>query len=520
MTGPSDFGLSPIETLAHVAKQPLAPMHRPFWARWREDVAEMRPRLVPAEPADRSDGGVTHRFESIGSVRVGCAVVTPPKGTPVRAGLVATHGYSYCEPLAKSARRFGALCAKGVAVLHLRVRGFPGSQLDTGNWADDRDGMGWIARGFPPVLNRQEDALGWSVPLAVADIACAGRAFGDWLASRAAGEGSRVPIFLHGESFGGGLAVMAAAQTPPSLVAFERLVIGVPTFGDWAWRLADPARMALGAGAHLMALLRSLNRQDAGETLALSDAAAHATQVRVPTLCKLAERDEMVPAPSAAAVYNALGIGPGLKWRFIVPEGHTEPSLAGARRHALFDRCLGDFLDPDRDPAEAMSEWEPVLTQGDRAPSRDDTPITGAQSGLFGEEPSRDALDQRLVEVYSRAGRTLDDLPYTPQWAALFAELEPATGLREREVFHRLHNLRKAGKLPRMGRASSSPPAIDRDQEADLAERVTGLVGSLGQRDRLPFTPEFDRLVLEFNGATGRDLGPHDVWRLIAKLAK
>jgi cephalosporin-C deacetylase-like acetyl esterase len=520
MTGPSDFGLSAVATLAHVADRPFAPMHRPFWARWRDDVASLRPRLVPADPADPSDSAATHRFESLGSARIGCAIELPPKGTPVSAGLIATHGYSSCEPLAKSVRRWGPLCARGVAVLHLRVRGFPGSQLDTGDWADDRDGLGWIAHGFPPVLNRPEDAMHWSVPLAVADIACAGRALRDWLASRAGADGLPVTISLHGESFGAGLAVLAAAQTPASLVSFERLAIGVPTFGDWAWRLADPARMALGAGAHLLALLRALGSQDAIDTLRLCDAAAHAAQVRLPTLCKLALRDEMVPAPSAAAVYNALGTDPGHKWRFLVPEAHTEPSLAGARRHSLFERCATDFLDPARDPAQAMAPWEPLLNEGDHAPTREDAPLTGPQTGLFADGPSRDPLDDQLVAAYERAGRTLDDLPYTPEWAALFAEVEPGTGLREREAFHRLHNLRKAGKLPRMGRANSSPPTIDRVEEADLAGRVTRLVGSLGQRDRLPFTPEFDRLVLEFNTATGRNLGPHDVWRLVAKLAK
>jgi cephalosporin-C deacetylase-like acetyl esterase len=490
-------------------------MQRPFWTAWREALLGTQPRLGPAEPADPSDPTATHRFESVGSVRVGCALELPPSGVPLRAGLVTTHGYSSSEPLAGLAPRWRGLAARGVAVLVVRVRGYPGSQIDAGDWVGAPDSLGWITRGFPAAMHRPEDAMGWSLPLAVADVACAGRALRDWLASHGRAD---APVFLHGESFGGGLAVMAAARTPAGFVRFERLALGLPTFGDWSWRLADPARMALGSGAHMLSLLRSLDSPEAAEVLRLCDAAVHARRVLAPTLCKLALRDEVVPAPAAAAVYNALGADPGSKWRFLVPEGHTEPSLACARRHALFERCLADFFDPGCDPAAAMTGWEDAMVDGDRAPTRTETPTTGEQTGLFGDAPARNQMDEIIVAAYQRAGRTLDDLPYTPEWASLFAELEP--GMREREVFHRLHNLRKAGRLPKLGRAVSSPPAIDREHEADLAERVTRLVGTLGQRDRLPFTPEFDRLVIEFNTATGRELTPHDLWRLVAKLAK
>jgi len=45
-------------------------------------------------------------------------------------------------------------------------------------------------------------------------------------------------------------------------------------------------------------------------------------------------------------------------------------------------------------------------------------------------------------------------------------------------------------------------------------------VGSLGQRDQLPYSEQSGPLVAAFNQQTGRDLTPHDVWRLVAKLAK
>jgi cephalosporin-C deacetylase-like acetyl esterase len=526
MPEPDDFGLSPFATLAHVGDTTPAPMHQPFWNRWREALVACSPRLEPAEPEDPSDPTATHRLESLRSVRIGCALELPPKGTPLRAGLIASHGYEIGSTLAEDARRWRGLAARGVAVLAIRVRGYPGSQLDTGDWrSGPQSPQGWIARGFPAAIHRPEEGLAWSLPQAAADIACAARALRDWISRRV---DERAPIFLHGESFGAGLAVLAAAQAPPEYVAFDRAVIGLTTFGDWPWRLADARRMAFGSGAHLLALLRSLasGEAEAIHTLRLCDTVVHAPRVLCPVLCKLALRDEVVPAPAAAAVFNALGADPGLKWRFVVPEGHTELSIAGARRHALFERAAEDFLDPAAAPADAMAPWEALLASGERSPPTartGDKPITGEQADLFGSgggEPSRDRTDALLVGAYERAGRTLDDLPYTREWSALYDEVRDATRLREREVFHRLHNLRKAGKLPRMGRAASSPPRIEPAEEQQLAAMVTRAVGTLGQRDQLPFTPEFDRLVIEFNAATGRGLEPHDVWRLVAKLAK
>ncbi|MGE3108254.1 MAG: argininosuccinate lyase [Phycisphaerales bacterium] len=129
--------------------------------------------------------------------------------------------------------------------------------------------------------------------------------------------------------------------------------------------------------------------------------------------------------------------------------------------------------------------------------------------------------EQVLIEAYGTIGRTLDDLPYTPEFDRLYRAVDgDARGATPREVFHRLHNLRKAGKLPKVGRTKVSPPRIDRKEEQVLERQVIEAVGSLGQRDQLPFTGTFDVLVEAFNQKTGRGLEPHDVWRLIAKLAK
>jgi argininosuccinate lyase len=140
---------------------------------------------------------------------------------------------------------------------------------------------------------------------------------------------------------------------------------------------------------------------------------------------------------------------------------------------------------------------------------------------LFGTKLPGAAADQKLVEIYEQVGRTLDDLPYTPEFDRIYRAVDAESmGMSRHDMLHRLHNLRKAGRLPKAGRASTSPPRIEPNEEGALSAMVVEAVGSLGQRDQLPYTTKFDEIVERFNTGTGRSLDPHDVWRLVAKLAK
>ena len=50
--------------------------------------------------------------------------------------------------------------------------------------------------------------------------------------------------------------------------------------------------------------------------------------------------------------------------------------------------------------------------------------------------------------------------------------------------------------------------------------KTRGLRGEVVAELLTDFPERFDGLVEEFNGHTGRTLSPHDVWRVVAKLAK
>jgi catechol 2,3-dioxygenase-like lactoylglutathione lyase family enzyme len=144
-----------------------------------------------------------------------------------------------------------------------------------------------------------------------------------------------------------------------------------------------------------------------------------------------------------------------------------------------------------------------------------------APGGLFaGVEQRAPVKKDLLIEAYQQTARTADDLPYTPHFESLYrhyltgqGEPKPTRG----EVWRHLLNLRKGGKLPKLGPARSQPPEISTEER----ERLKQMLGAdIGKRDRLPYTDRFDRLVDEFNGTQTRKISPHLVWRLVATLAK
>ncbi len=530
MPPPEDFGFNAVRTLARIADPMPAREHSVFWGHWLNEMGDEAPALVERTPGatgagepDPSDETCTHAFIGYAGVRIGARLVLPPDEVPIRGGVVSTHGYAVSTPIAERDALFTPIAARGLAVLNIRVRGFAGSRLETGDWQTPTEaGLGWITRGLDNPDPSSEATMGWSYAQGVADVFQACRALRWWLADRGVGQGPMgASIFLHGESFGGGLAVPAAAKLEGRGVErahIGRLVLALPTMGDWPWRHAHAVRA--GSGAEIATLIE--RRPEVADLirlrLRLFDSVVHASRIRCPVLCKLAERDEIVPAPTAAAIFNGLRVDPGMKWRFVVPCGHAEAGLANARRHLEFERCMGDFLDPARSPEASMRGWTDRLhVESESAPAS----AVEATGSLFGSDAeSPDAIETLIAERYARIGRTLDDLPYTKDYEELWSSLAKATNMGRRELFHKLHNMRKAGKMPRLGRASGSPPAIDGGEEALLASLVEAELGSLGQRDKLPYTGAFDAILERFCAQTGRELSPHDAWRLIAKLAK
>lgn len=373
MVEPDDFGCTPLATLARVADVSRSARHATFWKNWMSAVFAHEPRLRSREDPDVSDSTATHEFESANHVRIGCTLHLP-KGRPM-AGLVALHGYEGVPLLEESATRWRSHIEKGTAVLCLRVRGYPGSQADVQLLAQHcghaRGGGEWITWGLEVPLSENGYGCAWALSYACADVVNSCRAFRALLDRQS----TACPIYMHGESFGAALAIIASAQLMERFprAAPARLAIGVPTLGEWAWRLArrDPAsRRSCSAGGILLRYISEhpwLENQIV-ETLHLFDTAVHARRINCPVLCKLALLDDVVPAPTAAAVFNALSTDPGLKYRYITRYGHFDGGISDLRRHAAFERLVDRFLDPATDPISAAMGRDEGLSRPSAAP--------------------------------------------------------------------------------------------------------------------------------------------------------
>jgi hypothetical protein len=137
-----------------------------------------------------------------------------------------------------------------------------------------------------------------------------------------------------------------------------------------------------------------------------------------------------------------------------------------------------------------------------------------------GSVDDRTKADRLVVKKYESTGRTLDDLPYTPDFESLFEEMRRSGLVSDRQsLFKWLHSLRKEGKLPRLGRAGEPLPQITHRDWNELHQLVTAAVGHLENRDSLVYSARFDALAEEFVRRTGRTMSQHDVWRLVAVLS-
>lgn len=373
MIEPENYGLSGVQTFAHIGDPAPSPDHSVFWKHWYARLIDDSPVLSLRTQTDESDPSATHEYLSQGGVRIGCVLVLPKDGVRVRASLVTAHGYASAGALGDSKRRWQNIANTGVAVLIIRLRGYPGSQIGIGDQtAPDELGAGWIARGFAG--EKHED---WILPGAVADVCNGCRVMRNAMLHRDTDasvvvdpEIDHPSVFLCGTSLGGGLSTIAAAQLIGKLSGesiVDRLAIGLPSLGDWNWRLSH--RLSGTTAEVEKVLIHHQDRRDElVHRLRLCDAVVHARKVRIPTLGMLARRDDVAPAPSAAAVFNAIDADPGRKWRFIVPYGHFDGGVANARRHALFERAMIDFFDPVHRPIDSMAPWEPILHEGISAP--------------------------------------------------------------------------------------------------------------------------------------------------------
>lgn len=370
---PEDFGMDALGTLCHVSPRAPSRLHSTFWAAWRRAVfsheAELIPRGGPGA-MDPSDAGASHELMSVtptARVPVGALLLEPAKAS--HAGLVVVHTSEPVEPLERQAERYRRAVERGLTVLLLRVRGFGGSR---GAWSRLRsDDADYAVYGLVAGTPREADMHHWVLPQCVADVTHACLALRRRLSARS---GCVPTISMDGTSFGAALVIMAAGQMTAHHPELEpsRLTLALPSLGDLAWRFADESRVArMGMARAMFEHLRRTGEAGADmlDAMRLVDSAVHSVEVRSSVLMRLALRDDRVPAPTQAGVFNNLSTSVGRKWRFVTPTGHFEGGLRDLRRAALFERLREEFWDPARPVDQILEPWEGLLLEGERAPN-------------------------------------------------------------------------------------------------------------------------------------------------------
>lgn len=358
MIEPDSFGLGPLATLAHVAPSALSPGHALYWGSWTEGLYARRPALLPVRSPDPTDPGATHEFESWRHVRIGVRLIEPAGGRLARAGALILHDADHVPPFDDDATQWADLAEQDVTVMLLRVRGMAGSRQDLPVWPADQP---WLTIGLEAPVEDPRAGTGWILEGAVADVANAIRALRRHLGRDV--RSGRAPVYLYGEGLGAGLALVAHSQLSREDQT-DRMALATPMLADWDWTLP---RVQVGPMHDVRDFITRVPwlEERIETTLRYFDAALHARRVRCPVLCRLALRDEVAPAPAAAAAYNALGTAPGRKWRFVTRYGHFDGGVVESRRQETFLRLLRRFFDPavelyhDMDTAvdEALAAW-------------------------------------------------------------------------------------------------------------------------------------------------------------------
>jgi alpha-beta hydrolase superfamily lysophospholipase len=237
-----------------------------------------------------------------------------PEGGRPTAVVLALHGMNDYSNAFEGPGRF--LAGKGIAVYAYDQRGF-GQGPHPGYWSDAAD--------------------------MAADLRSAARL----VAARHSG----VPLYLLGESMGGAVAILAAADPPPEvkgLILSAPAVWGRSQMGSlqrlalWLATNTVPGWQLTGSGLRILAsdnieMLRALSRDplvlkatrvDAINGLVdlMEVAYTTAARLRLPTLVLYGERDEVIP--------------PEPTWRMVehLPELRTTPGSVSPQRVALYDK--------------------------------------------------------------------------------------------------------------------------------------------------------------------------------------
>ncbi|MDF2992792.1 MAG: acetyl esterase [Microbacterium sp.] len=302
--GDGDYGFD-LVALRAVPPVPPPPGFAARWRAWYDEAltVDPHPRVRPlGHRGGRELFAIEHTVS--GGLRLGGWFATAVEGHPTRVGVVHSHGYGGREE-----PEFDRVPADA-AVFFALARGQ--GRLNAGVGAPTPT-EGHVLHGIRTI---DEYVLG----RCAVDLWHAGSAL-----RVLAGE---LPLYLVGESFGGGIGALALPWDPRVVGA----TLIVPSFGQYDLRL----RMACeGSGERVRKYVAA--HPSARDVLRFFDASTAAGFASVPVRVEAALRDGHVPPPGQFAVANAIEQAPGATLELaVLPFGHREyDGLAEVRAEAF-----------------------------------------------------------------------------------------------------------------------------------------------------------------------------------------
>ena len=132
-----------------------------------------------------------------------------------------------------------------------------------------------------------------------------------------------------------------------------------------------------------------------------------------------------------------------------------------------------------------------------------------------------DEIKAAVRRLLSECSLPRDALPYTDEFTRLKIAFRSDTGqeLADAEFWQCLSSIGKGGGLARKGARKSAPRTKSLSTE-DQLEILRLFPDGIGDRDRLPYTHEFDDLHKRFVRLTKTSLTKHEFWRAVSRVAK
>ncbi|KTS65204.1 acetyl esterase [Microbacterium testaceum] len=302
--GDGDYGFD-LAALRAVPPVPPPPGFAERWRSWHDEALAIDPD-PRVRPLGRREGRELFAVEHVvsGGLRLGGWFATAMDGHPTRVGIVHSHGYGGREE-----PEFDRV-PDDAAVFFALARGQ--GRLNAGIGAPT-PAEGHVLHGIRSI---DDYVLG----RCAVDLWHAGSAL-----RALAGD---LPLYLVGESFGGGIGALA--------LPWDERIVGatliVPSFGQYDLRLRMPCE---GSGERVRRYVAK--HPSAREVLRFFDASTAAGFARVPVRVEAALRDRHVPPPGQFAVANAIAAAPGAELELaVLPYGHREYDGLAEVRAAAF----------------------------------------------------------------------------------------------------------------------------------------------------------------------------------------